>query len=124
MYADKITGSIQRALEETDRRRDKQSAYNDKHGIIPKGIRKAVTDIMEGAYSEGKGRGKKWAKVAEEPNPYYGVPASVLWKKISKLEEQMYQHARDLEFEEAARLRDEIKRIRSSGLEIPDQKAV
>jgi excinuclease ABC subunit B len=123
MYAERITGSMQRALEETGRRREKQRHYNAQHGIIPQGISKAVTDIMEGAYS-GRRTGKgKWARLAEQPSPYLGMAPELLMKKIRKLEEQMYRHARDLEFEEAARLRDEIHAIRNSGLELPKELA-
>ncbi len=123
MYADKITGSIRRALDETDRRRKKQIAYNQEHNITPQGIHKAVTDILEGAYSSNKGHVRKWTRIAEDVNPYYGMSADVLMKKIKKLEEQMYKHARDLEFEEAASIRDEIQRIQTSGLGITQVKA-
>jgi len=112
MYTDKVTGSMQRALEEMERRRVKQITFNAEHGITPKGINKAVTDIMKGAYDDGKVRNRKWAKIAEEANPYYEMAPEMLMKKIKKLEEEMYQRARDLEFEEAAQLRDEIARIR------------
>ena len=123
LYADKVTGSMQRAIDETERRRTKQKQYNDKHGITPVGVRKAVTDIMEGAYGDGKGSRQKWAKVAEEPAEYLGQPPELLMKKIKQLEEDMYRHARDLEFEEAAKLRDEIKRIQSLGLGLPEEQA-
>ena len=123
MYADRITRSMQRALDETERRRNKQRQYNEQHGITPQGIRKAVTDIMEGAYADTRTRGGKWARVAEQPNPYYGMTPDLLMKKIKKMEEQMYKHARDLEFEEAARIRDEIAHIRAQCLELPDEKA-
>jgi len=123
MYADRITGSIRRALDETERRRQKQRNYNAEHGITPQGIIKAVTDIMEGAYSGRRPGTGKWARAAEEPSPYLGMAPELLMKKIRKLEEQMYRHARDLEFEEAARLRDEIHAIRNSGLELPEEKA-
>jgi len=123
LYADKMTGSMQRALAETERRRNKQRRYNEMHGITPEGIRKAVTDIMEGAYSEGRIQHKRWAKAAEEPNVYAGQPPELLMKKIKQLEDRMYKHARDLEFEEAAQLRDEIRRIQSDGLGLPVEKA-
>jgi len=123
LYADKLTGSMQRALEETERRRNKQRRYNEMHRITPEGIRKAVTDIMKGAYSEGRVSHKRWAKVAEEPNEYAGQPPELLMKKIKQLEDRMYKHARDLEFEEAAQLRDEIRRIQSDGLGLPVEKA-
>ena len=121
LYGDTITGSMERAISETERRRKKQQEFNQKHNITPKGIRKAITDIMEGAYDEGKVGRRKWAKVAEEPEEYYSMQPDVLAKKIKEIEEQMYKHARDLEFEEAARLRDEIKRLQVRGLEIPGQ---
>ncbi|MBI4005213.1 MAG: excinuclease ABC subunit UvrB [Gammaproteobacteria bacterium] len=123
LYAETITGSMQRAINETERRRNKQQQYNETHGITPEGVKKAVKDIMEGAYSEGRIYHGKWAKVAEEPNQYIGQPPELLMKKIKQLEEQMYKHARDLEFEEAARLRDEIKRIQASGLGLPEERA-
>ncbi len=123
LYAETITGSMQRAINETERRRTKQQQYNESYGITPEGVKKAVTDIMEGAYSGGRIYHGKWAKVAEEPNQYIGQPPELLMKKIKQLEEQMYRHARDLEFEEAARLRDEIKRIQASGLGLPEERA-
>ena len=119
LYAAKVTGSMQRAIGETERRRTKQQQYNEIHGITPVGVQKAVTDIMQGAYSDTKHR-QKWAKVAEESEQYAAQPPEILMKKIKHLEEDMYRCARDLEFEEAARIRDEIKRIQSSGLGIPD----
>ncbi len=122
LYAEKMTGSMQRAIEETERRRNKQTEFNVAHGITPAGVKKAITDIMEGAYSEGRGR-KKWAKVAEQVPDYLGEPPELLLKRIKQLEEQMYRHARDLEFEEAARLRDQIHEIRTRGLGLPEEKA-
>ena len=123
MYADRITGSMQRAIEETDRRRQKQIQFNREHNITPKGISKIVTDIMDGAYAGGRGTKRKWDKVAEETNQYRGIAPEVLIKKVKQLEEQMYKHARDLEFEEAAKIRDEINRIQVSGLGIPEKRA-
>jgi excinuclease ABC subunit B len=119
LYAETVTGSMRRALDETERRRARQEEYNARHDITPQGIRKAVADIMEGAYGEGRVRGRRWARVADEaPAEYRDLPPELLLMKIGQLEEQMYRHARDLEFEEAARLRDEIARIRDSGLEL------
>ncbi|MBM2829649.1 MAG: excinuclease subunit, partial [Gammaproteobacteria bacterium] len=123
LYAETITGSMQRAINETERRRARQHQYNETHGITPEGVKKAVTDIMEGAYRQGKIYHGKWAKVAEEPGQYIGQPPELLMKKIKQLEEQMYRHARDLEFEEAAKLRDEIKHIQVSGLGLPEERA-
>ncbi|HXH03180.1 MAG TPA: excinuclease ABC subunit UvrB [Candidatus Competibacteraceae bacterium] len=112
LYADTITGSMQRAIDETERRRAKQQAYNQAHGITPRSIKKAVTDILEGAYSDAVPSARQYAKVAEELHEYAGQPPALLLKKIKQLEMRMYEHARNLEFEEAARLRDEITRIR------------
>ena len=123
MYADTVTGSIERALRETERRREKQQRFNERHGITPQGIRKAVTDILEGAYSDPRGQARRYAKVAEQKPGYVDLPPDLLMKKISQLEEQMYRHARDLEFERAAEIRDEIARIKEFSLEIRDSKA-
>ena len=120
MYADTVTGSIERAVRETERRREKQQRFNERHGITPQGIRKAVTDILEGAYSDPRGQARRYAKVAEQKPGYVDLPPDLLLKKISQLEEQMYRHARDLEFERAAEIRDEIARIKEFSLEIHD----
>ncbi|MCC8993909.1 MAG: excinuclease ABC subunit UvrB [Candidatus Contendobacter sp.] len=117
LYADRITGSMRRALEETDRRRTKQREFNQTHGITPRGIQKAVADILEGAYPEAMAEA---ALVAEETVTYARESPAALAKKIKQLEQAMHRHARDLEFEEAAKLRDEIQRIRRLGLGLPD----
>jgi len=116
LYADKITGSMERAIAETERRREKQTAYNDLHGIAPQTIQKAIADVMEGARPGGPVPAREYARVAEEEAEYSAMPPEMLARKIKQLEEQMFRHARDLEFEEAARLRDEIQRIREHGL--------
>lgn len=114
MYADKLTGSMQKAIEETNRRREKQVAFNKEHGITPKGIKKNVSDIMEGAYKMpydlSKGASRK--KVAEEIYEYSRMTPEQGMKKVRQLEQKMYKHAKDLEFEEAARIRDEITRLK------------
>ena len=123
LYADKITGSMQRAIEETNRRRDKQLAFNEAHGITPRGIQKAVTDIMEGAYGAAPATSKQRARVAEETASYAAMDPDELSKAIRELEQKMYQHADNLEFEAAARLRDRIAQIREAGLGLDVQKA-
>ena len=116
LYADNITGSMQRAIDETERRREKQIAFNAANGIVPKGVVKDITDIMEGATVPGA-RSKKrkgMAKAAEEAGRYeveLQTPAQIT-KRIKQLEEKMFQFARDLEFEAAAQLRDEIGQLR------------
>src|SRR3569623_604383 len=116
LYADRVTGSMQRASEETERRRNKQLAYNQAHGITPRGIKKAITDIMEGAHPGAPDIARHYAKVAEETLEYAALTPDKLAQRIKKLEQQMYQHARDLEFEQAARVRDELQRLREHAL--------
>ncbi|MCH7834668.1 MAG: excinuclease ABC subunit UvrB [Proteobacteria bacterium] len=120
LYADSITGSMQRAIDETNRRRDKQRAHNEAHGIKPATIVKHVADIMEAAYPV-PGRGPR--RAAEDAAPYASMSPQQLMKKAAKLEKQMLRHARDLEFEDAARLRDEIHRLRQAGLGLADRDA-
>ena len=116
LYADKVTGSMHRAISETDRRREKQQDWNAAHGITPRSIQKAVTDVMEGAVSQGPLTARRYARVAEEVADYARLSPAQLAKRLSKLEQEMYEHARNLEFEEAARLRDEIHRIENRNL--------
>ncbi len=114
LYADRITNSMQAAIDETDRRRAKQVAYNEKHNITPQTINKKIADIMEGAYGSSvasKMRGKL-AKVAEDHADYHAMTPAKALKEIAKLEKKMYKHAKDLEFEEAAATRDQISKIR------------
>ncbi len=120
LYADHVTGSMQRALEETGRRRDKQLSFNDEHGITPATIIKQVADVMEAAYPTPK-RGRR--KVADDRPAYEAMTTEQLLKRAAKLEKKMLKHARDLEFEEAARLRDEIQAIRDQGFGLQQQKA-
>ena len=114
LYADRITKSMQAAIDETKRRRDKQIAHNKKHGITPTTIIKKVTDIMEGAYgSSVRGRNKeKLDMVAEDSANYSAMTPNKAFKEITKLEKKMFQHAKDLEFEEAAQVRDQLNKLR------------
>ncbi len=116
LYADKVTGSMQRAMDETERRRRKQMAYNQEHGITPQTIKKAVKDVMEGARPGAPLPAREYAKVAEEQLEYASMSAAELSRKIKQLEQEMYQHARDLEFEEAAAVRDEIRLLQTKGM--------
>jgi excinuclease ABC subunit B len=120
LYADEITGSMRRAMDETERRREKQLGYNKVHGITPRSIEKAVTDIMEGALAAGPSSVREFAQVAEELHTYGHLTPKQLKQQIEKLEKEMYRHARDLEFEEAARLRDQIRHIRKGSLGLAD----
>ena len=112
LYADRMTGSMQRSIDETDRRRQKQIEHNTKHGIIPKGVKKDVADILEGAYIPGKKNKRKGRKVAEPMVDYEAMSPKQLSKAISKLENQMYLHAKNLEFEDAAQVRDQLKQLK------------
>jgi len=116
LYADRITGSMQRAMAETERRRQKQTDYNRQHGITPKTIRKAVSDVMEGARAGAPMSPRAYARVAEAEAEYRALTPQQMARKINELEKQMHQHARDLEFEEAARVRDRIRGLRDKGL--------
>lgn len=116
LYADKVTGSMERAMKETARRRLKQHAYNEAHGITPRGVQKAVRDIMEGAYAPNSVRGKIYAKVAEKESEYLALSPAALKNKIVELEKKMYEHAHNLEFEEAAKLRDLISELQKNSL--------
>ena len=109
LYADKMTGSIQRTIEETDRRREKQVLHNKENGIVPKGISKLISDIMEANSIEKNEKKYIENKFLEE---YSELSPSAAMKKITKLEKNMYDLATNLEFEEASRIRDEIKQIK------------
>ena len=119
LYADKVTGSMQRAIDETERRRAMQIEHNKLNGLTPVGIKKSVADIMEGAYA-GQGKPKRGKKVAEGLGSYDissdAAPIANIGKELKRLEEKMYQHARDLEFEEAAQTRDQIGKLREQML--------
>ncbi len=118
LYADKITGSMERAMAETGRRREKQIAFNLEHNITPKGVEKSVQDIMEGARrmpTKGKGKSKK----AAEPSLAYGtdlasLSPAALARKLKQVEAQMQEHAKNLEFEEAAALRDQLAELKQA----------
>ncbi|WP_101759180.1 excinuclease ABC subunit UvrB [Oceanicoccus sp. KOV_DT_Chl] len=118
LYADKMTGSMQRAIDETSRRREKQIIHNEKHGIVPQGVKKDIADIMEGARTPGKRfvRDAKGKLVAETPADYQVEAAKLtpkqLAKEIKRLEEKMFQHAKNLEFEEAASTRDRLSGLK------------
>ncbi len=117
LYADRITNSMQKALDETDRRREKQIEHNTEHGITPQSVARAIEDIMEGARADAaeerssKGRARR---VAETGVDYATMTPKEVAARIKSMEDRMYQHARDLEFEDAARVRDELERLREA----------
>ncbi|OOC48383.1 MULTISPECIES: excinuclease ABC subunit UvrB [Thioalkalivibrio] len=112
LYADKVTGSMRRAIDETERRRAKQIEHNEAHGITPKGIRKNVADILEARNAMPGAGGRRGRKVAEEGADYVGAPENAT-KEIERLEQEMFAKARDLEFEEAARIRNRIEKLKA-----------
>lgn len=118
LYADKITGSMQRAIDETDRRRALQVAHNEKHGITPTSITKGIKDIMEGAYA-ATGQNRRDREAAETAAAYKinsPEPIKDIAKEIKRLEEKMHLHARNLEFEDAAKTRDMLTQLRAKSL--------
>ncbi|WP_166263779.1 excinuclease ABC subunit UvrB [Marinobacter caseinilyticus] len=123
LYGDRITGSMQRAMDETERRRAKQVAHNLEHGITPVGLTKKVADVMEGASGGGSGRRRAerpGQKAAEEAEQYRlraaGRSPEQILKDIAKLEDDMYKAASDLDFETAARLRDDIAALKETAI--------
>jgi len=120
LYADRITGSMQRAIDETERRREKQLQFNKDNGITPVGVTKSVQDIMEGAYAPGSGKKRdgKSRKQAAEPQGGYDVDTSTmsakeLSKQIAKTEDAMFEASKNLEFEQAARYRDQLHQLKA-----------
>ena len=123
LYADVMTGSMRRAIDETNRRRDRQIAFNKRHGIVPRSVEKAVYDVMEGARTSPgaarRGRTRPDAKGRAGPQRTQrnvDTDPKTLGKLLGELENKMYDHAKNLEFEEAARVRDEIQELRSAYL--------
>lgn len=116
LYADQVTGSMRRAIEETERRRSKQQTFNAAHGITPRGVTKSVQDIMEGARRMPTRAKAKGRKVAEEALAYgqelLRLSPAALARKLEQIEAQMHEHAKNLEFEEAAALRDRLAEIK------------
>lgn len=116
LYADKITRSMQQAIDETDRRREKQREFNIKHHIEPASVYKSITDILQTSIPGSGFHHSMTAKVAETQADYALMNPKQLSKKLKQLEDAMYQHAKNLEFEQAAKLRDEIKRLQEQVL--------
>ncbi|MCJ2377227.1 excinuclease ABC subunit UvrB [Vibrio sp. ZSDZ34] len=117
LYADRITNSMQRAMEETERRREKQQAYNRENGLVPRALKRNIKDIMELGEATKKQGAKKskqvpLSKVAEPSMSYVAMSSQDIEKQILKLESEMYQHAQNLEFELAAAKRDEMEKLR------------
>ncbi|WP_456296003.1 excinuclease ABC subunit UvrB [Vibrio sp. AK197] len=118
LYADSITKSMKKAMDETNRRREKQQAYNESMGIVPQALKRNIKDIMElGDATKAKSQRNTnkpvpLSKVAESSQTYQAFTPQELEKEIAKLEAQMYKHAQDLEFELAAEMRDQLEKLR------------
>ena len=118
LYADKMTGSMERAIGETDRRREKQVAHNKKHNITPRSVTKQVSDVMEGARTAAPGSPESLLRRGKKGADALVIPSSpkAFGKLLDKLEKQMLDHAQNLEFEEAAAIRDQLQTIRDARL--------
>lgn len=118
LYADTITGSMRRAIDETERRRNKQIAFNEAHNITPRSVQKSVEDILEGAYRAPTGKSGKSARKVAETLPVYDLASIANPQKatavIKEMEARMLKHAANLEFEQAAKLRDQIHKLRDA----------
>ena len=112
LYADRITDSMRRAIGETERRRAKQIAHNERHGITPRTVSKKVRELIDGVVSEKTAREE--ARQAKATAEVEALSEKDLGKRIKALERQMLEHARQLEFEKAARVRDELARLREA----------
>ena len=115
LYADKITGSMRRAIDETERRRHKQLAFNATHGIVPRGVKKRIKDIIDGVYTTGysdSSDAQSMRKAAQTRKHYESMSEKEVAAEIRKLEQAMQQHAKNLEFEAAAQTRDQLFRLK------------
>jgi excinuclease ABC subunit B len=110
LYAEHLTGSLRRAIGETERRRTKQMAFNEAHSIVPIGVSKRITDIIDGFYETGGMQGAVHA--AQQPANYAAMSEKQISRELKRIEKEMLEHARNLEFEKAAKARDELFRIR------------
>ena len=117
LYADRITDSMRRAIEETDRRRTKQVAHNFANGITPQGVQKRIKDIIEGTYEPDAARSQ--LKAAQEQAKYLAMSEKEVSKEITRLEKEMLRAAKNLEFERATEFRDQLKKLRESVLISP-----
>ncbi|MBO1501092.1 MAG: excinuclease ABC subunit UvrB [Serratia proteamaculans] len=118
LYGDRITDSMARAISETERRRAKQQMFNEENGIVPQGLNKKISDILQLGKPGNRGKGRGKGKAAENAAQYQHLTPKALDQKIRELEAQMYTHAQNLEFEQAAGLRDEIHQLREQFIAI------
>jgi len=120
-YANRITRSMKLAIDETERRRKKQMAFNLEHGIVPRGVSKRIKDIIDGVYD--KDEAKREQKAAQDQANYEALSEKQILKEMKRLEKAMHDSAQNLEFEKAAEYRDQLKKLKAKfyGAEIPDQ---
>lgn len=114
LYGDKITGSMARAIDETKRRRTMQQEYNKEHGITPRGIKKAILDVMGAGYEQK--HQQEMLRIAEQQSEYAHMTPDKISHEMDRLENQMYEHAKNLEFEEAAAMRDKLEQLKKLSL--------
>ncbi len=110
LYADRVTDSMQRAIDETERRREKQMAFNAAHGIVPRGVRKQVREMIDGVYDASQARMEQ--RAAEEQTKYETLSEKALAREIRRLEKMMLEQAKNLEFEKAAQTRDRLAALK------------
>jgi excinuclease ABC subunit B len=119
-YANRVTRSMQVAMDETERRRQKQLAFNEANGIIPKGVSKRIKDIIDGVYDKDEAARER--KVAQEQASYEALSEKQILKQMKRLEKSMHDSAKNLEFEKAAEYRDQLRKLREKfyGADVPD----
>jgi excinuclease ABC subunit B len=119
-YANRVTRSMQVAMDETERRRQKQLAFNEANGIIPKGVSKRIKDIIDGVYDKDEAARER--KVAQEQASYEALSEKQILKEMKRLEKSMHDSAKNLEFEKAAEYRDQLRKLREKfyGADVPD----
>jgi excinuclease ABC subunit B len=110
LYADRMTDSMERAIGETERRRAKQIAFNEANGIVPRGVKKIIKDMIDGVYNEKDA--KEELQVAQETAKYESMSEKQISKEIKRLEKAMLDHAKNLEFEKAAQVRDQLHHLK------------
>ena len=117
LYADRITESMRKAMGETERRRRKQIAFNEEHGITPRGVVKRIRDLIDGVYSEKSGEDVR--KLDAQVLALEEMSEKDMAREIKRLEKEMLEHAKNLEFEKAARVRDQLLRLKAQAFGAP-----
>jgi excinuclease ABC subunit B len=110
LYGDKVTDSMRRAIDETDRRRAKQLAFNEANGITPAGVKKEIRELIDGVYNPHEARVEQQA--AQDHAKYESMSEKQISKEIKRLEKLMLEHAKNLEFEQAAQVRDQLHMLK------------